>query len=35
LIFQDNNTTLTDADADALMASVAADLGVHLNARIR
>ena len=35
LIFQDNNTTLTDADADALMASVAADLAAHLNARIR
>jgi phenylalanyl-tRNA synthetase beta chain len=35
LIFQDNNMTLTDADADALMASVAADLGAHLNARIR
>jgi phenylalanyl-tRNA synthetase beta chain len=35
LILQDNNTTLTDADADALMASVAADLGAHLNARIR
>lgn len=35
LIFQDNNTTLTDADADALMASVATDLGAHLNARIR
>lgn len=35
LIFQDNQTTLTDADADALMASVAADLGVHLDARIR
>jgi phenylalanyl-tRNA synthetase beta chain len=35
LIFQDNDTTLTDADADALMASVAADLGAHLDARIR
>jgi phenylalanyl-tRNA synthetase beta chain len=35
LIFQDNNTTLTDADADALMASVAADLGAQLDARIR
>ena len=35
LIFQDNNMTLTDDDADALMASVAADLGTHLNARIR
>jgi phenylalanyl-tRNA synthetase beta chain len=35
LIFQDNNATLTDEDADALMASVAADLGAHLDARIR
>jgi phenylalanyl-tRNA synthetase beta chain len=35
LIFQDNKTTLTDADADALMASVAADLGAQLDARIR
>jgi len=35
LIFQDNKTTLTDAEADALMASVAADLGTHLDARIR
>lgn len=35
LIFQDNNTTLTDAEADALMASVAADLGAQLDARIR
>jgi phenylalanyl-tRNA synthetase beta chain len=35
LIFQDNNTTLTDADADALMASVAADLDAQLDARIR
>lgn len=35
LIFQDNNTTLTDADADALMAAVAADLGAQVNARIR
>jgi phenylalanyl-tRNA synthetase beta chain len=35
LIFQDNNTTLTDADADALMAAVFADLGARLDARIR
>jgi phenylalanyl-tRNA synthetase beta chain len=35
LIFQDNTTTLTDADADALMASVAADLSAHVDARIR
>jgi phenylalanyl-tRNA synthetase beta chain len=35
LILQDNQTTLTDADADALMASVAADLGANLDARIR
>jgi phenylalanyl-tRNA synthetase beta chain len=35
LIFQDNNKTLTDEDADALMASVAADLGAQLDARIR
>jgi phenylalanyl-tRNA synthetase beta chain len=35
LIFQDNNTTLTDADADALIASVAADLSARLDARIR
>jgi phenylalanyl-tRNA synthetase beta chain len=35
LIFQDNSATLTDADADAMMASVAADLGARLNARIR
>jgi phenylalanyl-tRNA synthetase beta chain len=35
LIFQDNNKTLTDGDADALMASVAADLGATLDARIR
>jgi phenylalanyl-tRNA synthetase beta chain len=35
LILQDNQTTLTDADADALMASVAADLAAHLDARIR
>jgi phenylalanyl-tRNA synthetase beta chain len=35
LIFQDNNKTLTDGEADTLMASVAADLGATLDARIR
>jgi phenylalanyl-tRNA synthetase beta chain len=35
LIFQDKNKTLTDADADALMASVAARLGEMLDARVR
>ena len=35
LIFQDNDATLTDQEADALMASVATDLGAHLDARIR
>jgi phenylalanyl-tRNA synthetase beta chain len=35
LIFQDKNKTLTDADADALMASVAARLGEKLDARVR
>ncbi len=35
LIFQDNDATLTDEEADALMASVATDLGAHLDARIR
>ncbi len=35
LIFQDNHKTLTDEEADALMASVAADLGAQLDARIR
>jgi phenylalanyl-tRNA synthetase beta chain len=35
LIFQDNHKTLTDDEADALMASVAADLGAQLDARIR
>ncbi|MEO8316178.1 MAG: phenylalanine--tRNA ligase subunit beta [Pseudomonadota bacterium] len=35
LIFQDNTKTLTDDDADGLMASVAADLGAELDARIR
>ncbi len=35
LIFQDKNKTLTDAEADALMASVAARLGDKLDARVR
>jgi phenylalanyl-tRNA synthetase beta chain len=35
LIFQDNNKTLTDEDADGLMAAVASDLGAQLDARIR
>ncbi|MEY2854146.1 MAG: hypothetical protein RL030_1278 [Pseudomonadota bacterium] len=35
LIFQDNNRTLTDEDADALMAAVAADLSSAMDARIR
>jgi phenylalanyl-tRNA synthetase beta chain len=35
LIFQDKNKTLTDADADALMASVAARLSAMLDARVR
>jgi phenylalanyl-tRNA synthetase beta chain len=35
LIFQDNNKTLKDDEADALMASVAADLSAHLGARVR
>jgi phenylalanyl-tRNA synthetase beta chain len=35
LIFQDNNRTLTDDEADALMAAVAADLTSALDARIR
>jgi phenylalanyl-tRNA synthetase beta chain len=35
LIFQDKSKTLTDADADALMASVAARLGEKLEARVR
>nr|ART38951.1 H473 [uncultured bacterium] len=35
LMFQDNHRTLTDKEADALMASVAADLGARLDARIR
>jgi phenylalanyl-tRNA synthetase beta chain len=35
LIFQDNNKTLKDDEADALMASVAADLSAHLGAKVR
>ncbi len=35
LIFQDNNRTLKDDEADRLMAAVAADLGRSLDARIR
>jgi phenylalanyl-tRNA synthetase beta chain len=35
LIFQDNNRTLTDEDADTLMAAVAADLTSAMDARIR
>ena len=35
LIFQDNNRTLKDDEADALMAAVAADLSSTLDARIR
>ena len=35
LIFQDNNKTLKDDEADALMASIAADLSSNLDARIR
>lgn len=35
LIFQDNTRTLKDDEADALVASVAADLGSQLDARIR
>jgi phenylalanyl-tRNA synthetase beta chain len=35
LIFQDNNRTLRDDEADALMASVAADLETQLDAKIR
>lgn len=35
LILQDNSKTLTDQDADAIMAAVAADLGKELDARIR
>jgi phenylalanyl-tRNA synthetase beta chain len=35
LIFQDNNRTLTDDEADRLMAGIAADLRTHLDAKIR
>jgi phenylalanyl-tRNA synthetase beta chain len=35
LIFQDNNKTLKDDEADALMAAVAADLGSQLDAKVR
>ncbi|MDQ2640921.1 MAG: phenylalanine--tRNA ligase subunit beta [Pseudomonadota bacterium] len=35
LIFQDKSKTLTDGDADALMAAVARELGVKLDARVR
>jgi phenylalanyl-tRNA synthetase beta chain len=35
LIFQDKSKTLTDSDADALMAAVAAELGAKLDARVR
>lgn len=35
LIFQDNSRTLTDDDTERLIASIVADLGVSLNARIR
>jgi phenylalanyl-tRNA synthetase beta chain len=35
LIFQDNLRTLTDEDADRLMAAIRTDLGASLNARIR
>ena len=35
LIFQDNNKTLKDDEADALMASVAADLSAQLGAKVR
>ena len=35
LIFQDNNKTLKDDEADALMASVAADLSTQLGAKVR
>ncbi len=35
LIFQDKNKTLTDSEADALVASVAARLGEKLDARVR
>ena len=35
LIFQDNLKTLTDEDADRLMAAIRSDLGASLNAKIR
>jgi phenylalanyl-tRNA synthetase beta chain len=35
LIFQDNNRTLKDEEADALMAVVASDLGATLDAKVR
>ena len=35
LIFQDNLKTLTDEDADKLMAAIRADLGTSLNVKIR
>ena len=35
LIFQDNFKTLTDEDADKIMAAIRSDLGASLNARIR
>ena len=35
LIFQDNNKTLKDEEADALMAVVASDLGANLDAKVR
>lgn len=35
LIFQDNSRTLTDDETDRLMASIVADLGASLNAKIR
>jgi phenylalanyl-tRNA synthetase beta chain len=35
LIFQDNNKTLKDDEADALMTSVAADLSSQLDAKVR
>jgi phenylalanyl-tRNA synthetase beta chain len=35
LIFQDNNRTLKDDETDALVAAVAADLRVHVDAKIR
>jgi phenylalanyl-tRNA synthetase beta chain len=35
LIFQDNNKTLKDEEADALMTVVASDLGANLDAKVR